>query len=853
MNSDLHSSLWQWIQTLPPWQSDLLRRLTALEDFNDGDVEDAVSMVLKYFGFSTDGPAPLPLPGLPATGSRGTAKILSLSNLVNVGAIKDGQRLEFKPDMLTIVYGHTGSGKTSYARVLRKACRSSAKPFEILPNVLNNASQSRAGTAQIEVSIDGNISTITRDVNSPPEELLAEITIFDSDCANVYVNEENELIYTPSSLRLLEKLASFQDQIRKKVQLRIADLGANTLPIQSFDPATRAGMLVNSLSDEGTVWQVDSLAAWTTTDASRLDLLRSQVSTSHVSPPVDISRLERRANSYMKLANELDRLTSLVVEITSRTLAALNDGVIELKNKAANLLAATPHTDPLAVDAAKWPALWRAAYDYASAVPMQFPPSADSGDVNCPLCQQLLSVDSRHRLVRLQNHALLDIDGALGNISKERARILADVARALSEARTTAGYLEAILEADAETENTVRQFLDAFCARAEAIIAATDIAKIELHTLPDCPSSLIREKAEQLRTEATSRSETASTGPSGEMLVEIAELENRLLLSRYRDAIVTHLDALKRCAQLKVIHGSIATTGLSRKIGEFTDSAVTDQLRTRLLDELQALGGDHIPVRITTRGAKGKTRVSLQLNAAKKAEVAYVLSEGERRAVALAFFLAEVAVSEHHGGIILDDPVSSLDHACRSYVARRIVEEAARRQAIVFTHDIVFLTELQAFARQGGFDPVVNALRRVADESGVTSQSLPWIAQNVKGRLGHLRQELQKLQATERRGEQEQYRSEVKVWFELLREAWERAVEEKLFKGVVSRFQPAIETLKLKTVEVTSAMTAAVERGMTRASLWTHDQAAALGKPPPQGSELKDALAELEEFVAQFK
>ena len=66
---------------------------------------------------------------------------------------------------------------------------------------------------------------------------------------------------------------------------------------------------------------------------------------------------------------------------------------------------------------------------------------------------------------------------------------------------------------------------------------------------------------------------------------------------------------------------------------------------------------------------KGKTRVSLQLDATRSVDVGEVLSEGERRAVALAFFLAEVGVSEHGGGVVLDDPVSSLDHARRSYVA----------------------------------------------------------------------------------------------------------------------------------------------------------------------------------------
>jgi hypothetical protein len=221
--------------------------------------------------------------------------------------------------------------------------------------------------------------------------------------------------------------------------------------------------------------------------------------------------------------------------------------------------------------------------------------------------------------------------------------------------------------------------------------------------------------------------------------------------------------------------------------------------------------------------------------------------------VALAFFLAEVAVAEHGGGVVLDDPVSSLDHARRSYVAQRLVEEGSRRQVIVFTHDIVFLLELQCLAPQASVPCEVRVVRRVGNTAGIAAKDLPWVAQNVAKRIGYLRNEAQRLAALERKGDAETYRREAKTWFELLREAWERAVEEKLFNGVVGRFQPGIQTLRLSPVNVTAGMTAAVERGMTRASEWTHDQAPALGKPPPTGADVNVALDELEAFVAQFK
>ena len=70
-----------------------------------------------------------------------------------------------------------------------------------------------------------------------------------------------------------------------------------------------------------------------------------------------------------------------------------------------------------------------------------------------------------------------------------------------------------------------------------------------------------------------------------------------------------------------------------------------------------------------------------------------ILSEGEQRAIALGSFLAEMHLANHLGGIVFDDPVSSLDHYRRKDVARRLVDEAKIRQVIILTHDTVFLGE----------------------------------------------------------------------------------------------------------------------------------------------------------------
>jgi wobble nucleotide-excising tRNase len=86
------------------------------------------------------------------------------------------------------------------------------------------------------------------------------------------------------------------------------------------------------------------------------------------------------------------------------------------------------------------------------------------------------------------------------------------------------------------------------------------------------------------------------------------------------------------------------------------------------------------------------------------------LSEGEKTCVALAAFLTELATAQHASALVFDDPVSSLDHRWRSSVAKRLVDEAKKRQVIVFTHDLVFVNDL--LDRMEGQEPRMLTLSR---------------------------------------------------------------------------------------------------------------------------------------------
>ena len=81
-----------------------------------------------------------------------------------------------------------------------------------------------------------------------------------------------------------------------------------------------------------------------------------------------------------------------------------------------------------------------------------------------------------------------------------------------------------------------------------------------------------------------------------------------------------------------------------------------------------------------------------------------------------------------------------------------------------------------------------------------------------------------------------------------LRTAWERAVEERLLKGVVQRFQRSVKTQSLRNVQITPELVGQIEEGMTRASFFMHDEAPGGTTPLPTRSVVSAHLQLLIDF-----
>ena len=233
-----------------------------------------------------------------------------------------------------------------------------------------------------------------------------------------------------------------------------------------------------------------------------------------------------------------------------------------------------------------------------------------------------------------------------------------------------------------------------------------------------------------------------------------------------------------------------------------------------------------------------------------------ILSEGEHRCIALSTFLSELSLSEHKSAIVFDDPVSSLDHKWRNKIAKRIVEESMVRQVIVFTHDITFLLMLQEQAEILNCDLDIKSLTRKKQETGIIASNPPWDALPVNKRIGILKNEYQIIEKVERTETEEIYKVRIKPLYGMLRETWERFVEEVFLNSTVQRFGREIQTQRLsKIVDLTVEDYNKVDENMRKCSTYFlgHDSAGTLIEELPDSTEFLGDITVLEKFTKEIR
>ena len=378
----------------------------------------------------------------------------------------------------------------------------------------------------------------------------------------------------------------------------------------------------------------------------------------------------------------------------------------------------------------------------------------------------------------------------------------------------------------------------------------------DLDPLPDSPAQFIEDEIGRLQSEiaeleAADRDEQALA----RLKARHAEFADQKRLSEQIQIVVERRNRLEERHRLEACAQQCRSTAITRRITDRRREILTPTLRAALETELERLRLTHIPLDLTDRGRGAESIIEIALDARQRvANNSEILSEGEQRALALACFLAELQEIGTDHGIIVDDPISSLDHSRMSAVAERLAEEASSgRQVIVFTHNILFHHMLWTAARRAKVGRHREWMSSAGNERfGLIDDSQkPWQMKRVRERLSEVRQDLAALARDGYDHTDQRFRSTIVDLYTKMRETWERIVEEVLFNNVVQRFRPEVMTQSLAEAFIDpSADYPAIFEGMKRCSHYSgHDRAADLPPDLPEPREIDRDMADLQAFA----
>lgn len=860
--------LQEWVAGQDAWIADALHRAAIAGVATAEDADAIATRVQAANGISSAGEPECMVfeEGCVAAVGKAveTPLLCSIGPLNHVDRLATGQELKFALDGLTIVFGENGSGKSGYARAARRLCTSRV-PIVLQGDVF---AAMTGGPAQVTFSTKtGDAEPVSHNWAEGSElpDACVQMTFLDTANARLYVEDKAEILFLPPEVRCLTVMGQLYGLAAERCQIaadRLTAAHGGAIPVQ-LAPSTLAGALVGLLTTSTTLAklptadQLRAAASWDDVAAVQLSEVRRQL----VSGPAPQARTLRRLGNAVKAVT--DRLIATIVPLGRPAImrdADLLQSLGQARIAADAFAAEQVGRFPIAVTGSEtWQTLFQFARRFAAEANIVPDDGAFAVGDPCMLCQRPLDEAASERM------------NAFDAFIAGEAAAAVEVAKKAVAARVTElGRLEI------DTDEQVRQALAEFCDHDDESRTTADAAAVASKTLLQHRNRLLEhldggaavdalpaiapifalQRAGESMIERADALEKGGGVDDASIALEL-ELRDRETLAGCIDHLIARRDGLADRLRYLLCVSALNTRPVSKLASSLRGELVTPELSARIKREIASLGIEHVPLRFTEQSASGKSFFEVALDSGGRAKKSSVLSEGEQRALSIACFLADAHVSESKGAIIVDDPVTSLDHQRMRRVANRFVAEASRgRQVIIFTHNLLFYQEvLRACADR---NPQVPALPCLIQQSEggfglVSVDDQPWIAKKVKERERALDMQL-KVVPDNLAPDSDELRKIAKQFYTDLRETWERAVEEIVLGGVVERFGTDVKTQSLKMVDVDDEDYRVIYFAMKRASERSgHDQAAGKQIDAPDRAQMELDFLELRGFIAAHR
>lgn len=798
-------SMESWLSNKPYWEQYLWSLCCGHLSLTDDMIEQCFSYLKEFLGFtpsiqdskpklSIDGVV-MPAPTVPDAVSR--PRLIEVRDFQHVNALSYECSIKCNPH-LTLVYGGNGSGKSGVARIFANACFSRGQR-EILPDLKEStSSENKAQATFILADSDGTVHDPYQYSLGSYNAALKRFAVFDSKSVLIHIDKSNQINFSPAYIQVFDRVATAIGKLEKQLEaeriskikenpfgslfLDTSELSSTAMFCKSISSDTRGddflehanfvpevddAKILALQSDIEEKRRIDVSTRKTTLLASARDLDTLRVSLQHV-----IDQLtEEKLNEANKICSDIETQRRLVEELGVKS---FDDGLL------------------LTTGSDKWRALLVTAKELYDAEKKAL------GGVDlahCLLCRQKLTATEQSLFARYWDFLASRAEAELAELIRLKNSLLADLRSLktsfpkLEESHSGIKFLYAVdvkyLDNLKAAFMEIEAVLDDWIAKIDRLVpvdhkktAAVDLTKIQ--TL-----------AEQQITEASSL-----VDPTEEIRVlsaQLVSLKHRKMVTALKEKALDYLAYLRWLAQAANVNFPAIKMATTKKRKEMFLAAVGEDYKKVFNRNLNELGCE-LNLVMWTSGDQGNTVKEYKLEFADDYVPSQILSEGEQNVCALADFLTEVSLDTNNCGMIFDDPVTSLDHERKDKIAKRLALESEKKQVVILTHDVVFMSQLVRHAGERQIPFLAHWMRKVNGVPGhVKEDSSPKLA-NV---IALKRDAIDAVRNYEQLDPKAQEQA-LGIALDSLRAACEALIEEKLFAKTIQRYDDDVRVQNLE-------------------------------------------------------
>ncbi len=768
--------------------------------------------------------------------------VLSLSEIKGVNALAEDTSLEFSETGATVIYGLNGAGKSGYMRIFKGL---SGSPYEevIQPNVYR---KTKGGTPSCKVRIkdEGDEIEEVYDLSKVNKSsILASCDVFDTRISNAYITASNKVSYQPFVFTVLAELASIADKISRNIDEREKRITERTIVIPEDIKKHSSTEWLREINENSKVPQ--EFSEWSQDDQKSLEDIPKLLDKEKVKQQIAI--IDGRIKLIKPILDDVQDVHRKISEVSFENLFTTWSDAKKKYDLSQDLFSSKADAqDTVSINLKAWKELWKSAKDYYESVIFEDSKQhfGDEGSI-CPLCHQTITGQVQERVSSVNDF----INGSCLNELEKARKELVNFRDSICRRQYNSNLVERSL-GDVFEEKELKSIVALFKEIEEVKLTSDEIqlsAKISGINLGDIITCL-NSKLTALENEKKPL----------EKALEIEgkeELENNLQLLQCRKWCIDNLTTinrvitnLKEIADLQSSKQFVTTNKITKQSNTLADLLITQAYIDRFTAELKILA-PHVKVKLS-KGAsqKGNSpyKVSIDSDSGIKCKPEDILSEGEQRIVALAAFFADATGRDDSTPIIIDDPISSLDLNYEESATRRIVELAASRQVIVFTHRISLLVGIGEACEANNVNMQEAHIRSANRGKGIPESEEVYHGK-IKSQLNALKTKVDRTRNID--SDLPEYDDAVSRICQQFRICVERSVEDVLLLGMVHRFQRRIMTNNkvMKIPQITDSDCQMIDDMMTKYSFTEHSQP--IDSMPVQLS-LDEIYADIDSFVS---